>query len=81
MTVKKCSVALAAAFALLAFCACGEKDSGFSSEEFLHLPELRLSSFYASADGDGSNRVKMRVPFDDTFKFDFAETQVKRVRV
>lgn len=81
MTVKKCSVALAAAFALLALCACGEKDSGFSSEEFLHLPELRLSSFYASSDGDGSNRVKMRVPFDDTFKFDFAETQVKRVRV
>ena len=79
MVFQKFSVSLAAVLAALTLCACGKTDGDFRPENFGNLPEIRLSSFYCSADEEGGGKAKMRVPFDDTFRFEFVETQVKRV--
>lgn len=76
MKGRKWAVPLAAAFVMLACSACG---GSFNSSEYDALPEVRFSSFYGSDENGNACKVKMRVPYDDTYSVKFAQTMVKEV--
>ena len=75
MKIKHWAVPFAAAFVMLSCCACG---GAFDASEYENLPEVRFSSFYG-AEEEGACKVKMRVPFDDTYHLKFSDAFVKRV--
>ena len=91
MSVKKIASLFVAALTLAACCACdfGGSNGGQGGTqggddpmyaEFGELPELRFGSFY-SAEESGVRRVKMRVPFTDTFHVEFSDKLVSRVEL
>ncbi|MDE7158756.1 MAG: hypothetical protein K2N74_04195 [Clostridiales bacterium] len=51
----------------------------FNASEYENLPEVRFSSFYGVDERGGACKVKMRVPFDDSFRVDFSDRIVKEV--
>lgn len=81
MKSKKWTVPLAAAFVMLACSACGPAGSSFDAADYEDLPEVRFSSFYGTGATGETSKVKMRVPFDDTFHLEFSDTIVVQINL
>ncbi len=84
MAVRKLAAACAAAFTLMACCACGggpAPEGKFDAEAYRKLPEVRFSSFYTMEEGKEGCKVKMRAPFTDTYTVDFPAKLVRSVEI